>query len=72
MSSAEAGSVVLGGRKVSVCRPRVRTVDGRAEVSVPAYDTFATTDLLDGLAMDKMLGKLSTRRYVLGLEPSAR
>jgi hypothetical protein len=32
----EDGSVVLGGRKVAVRRPRVRTADGAAEVAVPA------------------------------------
>lgn len=66
---SEAGSVVLGGRKVPVRRPRVRTADGTAEVAVPAYETFAATDVLDAMAMEKMLGKLSTRRYGLGLEP---
>jgi putative transposase len=65
----EAGSVVLGGRKVPVRRPRVRTADGAAEVAVPAYETFAGTDLLEGMALERMLGKLSTRRYGLGLEP---
>src|SRR5690606_36860529 len=65
----EAGSVVLGGRKMPVRRPRVRTADGTAEVAVPAYETFASADLLEGMALEKMLGKLSTRRYGLGLEP---
>jgi putative transposase len=65
----EAGSVVLGGRKVPVRRPRVRTADGTGEVAVPAYETFAATDVLDAMAMERMLGKLSTRRYGLGLEP---
>lgn len=65
----EAGSVVLGGRKVPVRRPRVRTADGTAEVAVPAYETFASADVLEGMALEKMLGKLSTRRYGLGLEP---
>jgi transposase-like protein len=65
----EAGSVVLGGRKVQIRRPRVRTADGRAEVAVPAYETFASTDVLEGMALERMLGKLSTRRYGLGLEP---
>jgi transposase-like protein len=30
---------------------------------------FASTDLLDAMAMERMLGKLSSRRYRLGLEP---
>ena len=66
---SEAGSVVLGGRRVPVTRPRVRTADGSAEVSVPAYELFATTDLLTEMALERMLAKLSTRRYATGLEP---
>ncbi|CAA9224175.1 MAG: Mobile element protein [uncultured Acidimicrobiales bacterium] len=66
---SEAGSVTLGGRRVPVRRPRVRTADGGAEVAVPAYELFASTELLGRMAMEKMLGKLSTRRYPLGLEP---
>jgi hypothetical protein len=31
---------------------------------------FASTDLLDAMAMERMLGKLSSRRYRLGLEPA--
>jgi putative transposase len=33
---AEHGSVTLGGRRVSVRRPRVRAADGSGEVKVPA------------------------------------
>ena len=66
---SEAGSVVLGGRKVPVRRPRVRATDGSGEIPVPAYELFAGTELLDQMAVERMLGKLSTRRYGLGLEP---
>lgn len=66
---SDDGSVVLGGRRVPVRRPRVRSVDGAAEVAVPAYELFSSTDLLDAMAMERMLGKLSSRRYRLGLEP---
>src|SRR5438105_2908209 len=40
----EAGSVVLGGRKVPVRRPRVRAADGSGEISVPAYELFSGTE----------------------------
>lgn len=63
------GSVVLGGRKVSVKRPRVRSADGTSELCVPAYELFSSTDQLDELTLDKMLAKLSCRRYRAGLEP---
>ena len=36
---------------------------------MPTYQAFATTELLDQLALERMLAKLSTRRYRLGLEP---
>jgi putative transposase len=65
----EDGSVVLGGRRVPVRRPRVRTADGSAEVAVPAYELFSSTDVLSAMVLEKMMAKLSTRRYGAGLEP---
>ena len=65
----EAGSVTLGGRRVPVRRPRMRTADGSGEVPVPAYELFTSTELLGKMAMEKMLAGLSTRRYPVGLEP---
>jgi transposase-like protein len=65
----EDGSVALGGRRVPVRRPRVRSADGTAEVAVPAYDLFASTELLGEMALQRMMAKLSTRRYSAGLEP---
>jgi len=65
----EAGSVTLGGRRVPVQRPRVRAVDGSGELAVPAYELFNSTELLGRMAMERMLGGLSTRRYGVGLEP---
>lgn len=66
---AEDGAVVVGGRKVGVRRPRVRTADRSTEVPVPAYELFSSADLLGELALEKMMAKLSTRRYAAGLEP---
>lgn len=65
----EDGSVVLGGRKAPVRRPRVRAAEGSGELALPAYEHFSSTDLLGQMAMEKMLAKLSTRRYGHGLEP---
>ena len=39
-----ASTVVLGGRKVSIRRPRVRS--GRQEVPLPTFQTMAQTDPL--------------------------
>ena len=66
---SEAGSVTLGGRTVSVRRPRVRRVDNSAELAVPSYRVFSSTELLDEMALERMMAKLSTRRYRAGLEP---
>jgi putative transposase len=65
----EQGSVVLGGRRLPVQRPRVRAADGSGELPVAAYELFSSTELLGRLALERMLGGLSTRRYPLGLEP---
>jgi hypothetical protein len=65
----EVGSVTLGGRRVPVRRPRVRSADGRREIPVPAYDAFSSTEVLGELALERMMAKLSTRRYRAGLEP---
>jgi hypothetical protein len=66
---SEPGQVTLGGRRVRVQRPRVRTAGGTREVPVLTHQAFAATDLLDGMAVERMLAKLSTRRYQVGLEP---
>jgi hypothetical protein len=66
---SEPGQVTLGGRRVRIRRPRVRTADGIRELPVPTYQAFAATELLDQLAVERMLAKLSTRRYRVGLEP---
>jgi transposase-like protein len=66
---SDDGSVTLGGRRVPVRRPRVRSADGASEVPVPAYELFASTELLDTMALERMMAKLSTRRYRAGLEP---
>jgi putative transposase len=65
----ERGSVTLGGRRVAVQRPRVRAADGSGELPVAAYELFSGTEVLGRLALERMLGGLSARRYPIGLEP---
>jgi putative transposase len=65
----QPGKVTLGGRRVRVDRPRVRSADGAAELPLPTWQAFASTELLDQLALERMLAKLSTRHYQHGLEP---
>jgi putative transposase len=62
------GSVVLGGRRVPVTRPRARTVDGH-EVPLAAYRLFATDDLLSQVVMERMLAGVATRRHARAGEP---
>jgi putative transposase len=66
---SEPGRVTLGGRRARIRRPRVRSADGTREVALPTYQAFASTELLGQLALERMLAKLSTRRYPAGLEP---
>ena len=61
--------MTLGGRRVPVTRPRVRTADGAGELPIASYELFSSTEILGKLAMEKMLAGLSTRRYPVGLEP---
>ncbi|MGH8571112.1 MAG: IS256 family transposase [Gammaproteobacteria bacterium] len=69
----EDGSVTLGGRRLPVRRPRVRTVGDTAEagheVPLESYATFADTDLLADGIVARMLAGISTRRYPIALEP---
>jgi len=69
----EAGRVTLGGRRVPVRRPRVRTVadeDGAdREVRLESYDAFAPVDLLSERMVASLLAGLSGRRYERVLEP---
>jgi hypothetical protein len=66
---SQPGQVSLGGRRVRVDRPRVRSTDGTREVPVPTWEAFASIEVLGQLAVERMLARLSTRRYPAGLEP---
>ncbi len=65
----EPGEVTLGGRRVQVERPRVRSADGRAEVHLRTYEHFADRDLLSRVVLERMLAGVSTRRYRRTAEP---
>jgi len=64
----EPRHVTLGGRRIQVNKPRVRSVDEQ-EIELRTFRTFATRDLLNEAALGRMLAGLSTRRYSAGLEP---
>ena len=62
------GELVMGGRRVQVRRPRVRTLDGE-EVQLPSWTLFGAEDPLRERALEQMLVGVSTRRYARSLEP---
>ena len=65
----ERGEVTLGGRRVPVERPRVRSADGRSEVRLATYEYFADRDPLSRSVLERMLAGVSTRRYRRTQEP---
>jgi len=65
----EGGEVTLGGRRVEVRRPRVRTADGESEVELATYEHFADRDPMARVVLERMLAGVSTRRYRRTQEP---
>ena len=65
----EDGSMTLGGRRVAVRRPRMRTADDEHELPVESYGYFADRDPLTRAVMDRMLAGVSTRKFARVGEP---
>jgi putative transposase len=65
----EEGSMTLGGRRVAVRRPRMRTADDERELPVATYEYFADRDPLTRAVMDRMLAGVSTRKFARVGEP---
>src|SRR5438128_5023295 len=65
----ESGEVTLGGRRVALERPRVRSADGRSELPLQTYAHFADRDPLTAVVLERMLAGVSTRRYARTQEP---
>jgi putative transposase len=65
----EDGSMTLGGRRVEVSRPRMRTADDERELPVQSYEYFADRDPLTRAVMDRMLAGVSTRKFAVVGEP---
>jgi len=59
----ESGTVTLGGRRVQVERPRVRSADSSEELQLETYRHFADRDALSRVVLERMLAGVSTRRY---------
>ena len=60
--------VTLGGRRVPIRRPRVRTPDGQ-EMELPSFAFVANRDPLDDHAVNAVACGVSTRKYARSLEP---
>jgi putative transposase len=65
----EDGEVTLGGRRVAVRRPRVRTADGESELPLVTYQHFADRDQLGQVVLERVLAGVSTREYRRAQEP---
>ncbi len=63
------GSMTLGGRRVQVSRPRIRSADDARELPVETYEYFADRDPLTRAVMDRMLAGVSTRSFARVGEP---
>jgi putative transposase len=62
------GSLVMGGRRVTVPRPRARSLKGE-EVMLPAWLQWSNEDPLNERAMEQMILGVPTRGYSRSLEP---
>jgi putative transposase len=66
---ADEGTVTLGGRRVSVERPRMRSKAEDVELPLATYEHFASRDALSRVVAERMLAGVSTRRYARTAEP---
>ncbi len=64
-------TVVMGGKKVRVDRPRVRAVDGSGELPLETLSVFQSEDPLNRAIMTKLLSGVSTRKYGRTVEGDA-
>lgn len=62
------GELALGGRRVTIRRPRVR--DAKGEVPLATWERFAAADPLTPRAVEQMVLGVSTRNYARSIEPA--
>ena len=65
----ETTRVVMGGQKVSVKRPRVRSKEG-SELQLPTLSVFQNEDPLNRALLQRLLCGVSTRKYSRTLDES--
>jgi len=59
---------VLGGRRIDMRRPRVRSVE-QCEVRLPSFEAAASEDPLDRHTLEAIASGVTMRRYARSLEP---
>ncbi len=59
--------VTLGGRRIAIRRPRVRSIDGE-ELGLPSFEAASDRDPLDRHTLEAMAAGVSTRRYARSLD----
>jgi transposase-like protein len=60
----EKTTVVMGGTKIQVARPRIRAKDGSGELPLETLDLFQDEDPLNKEIMARLLSGVSTRKYI--------
>lgn len=63
----DKGSLVFGGRKISVPKPRVRSLDGN-EIELETWRETSATDPLEERVLAQILAGVTTRKYSQSLE----
>lgn len=61
-------TVVMGGKRIHVERPRVRAADGYGELPLPSLGQVQSEDPLNDAIMVKLLAGVSTRKYASTIE----
>ena len=56
-------TVVMGGKKAQIDRPRVRSIDGSGELPLETLGLFQNEDPLNDSILMKLLAGVSTRKY---------
>ncbi len=59
--------VTLGGRRIAIRRPRVRSIEGE-ELGLPSFEAASDRDPLDRHTLEAMAAGVSTRRYARSLD----
>ncbi len=62
-------SVVMGGQRLPIRRPRVHAVDDSGEVGLESFKVFAQGDLLNRVVIERMLAGVATRGFERVADP---